>query len=125
MLGYVTAVPQCSTWSMMVPTTGLIAYTLVIRGTSHLTAGCQSSSPEARLSLGLQVDEISEQRRAQIKLQLCIGGDDVGLHPSVFDDACRRNNKGRNPNRIVSRFDRRYTKKSDINTISSNLVTLD
>lgn len=54
---------------------------------AHLAAGGKSSCPEASFSFGFQHRQISEQRRAQGKVHLSVGGDDVGLLSTMFDDA--------------------------------------
>lgn len=54
---------------------------------AHLAAGGKSSCLEAALSFGFQHLQIPEERRAQGEVQLGVGGDDVGLLSTVFDDA--------------------------------------
>lgn len=60
----------------------------------YLTAGGKSSCLETRFGFGFQHPQIPEQRRAQEEVHLGVGGDDVGLLSTMFDDALTTHREG-------------------------------
>lgn len=61
---------------------------------AHLAAGGKSSCLEGSFSFVFQHLQISEERRAQGEVHLSVGGNDVGLLSTMFDDALTEEGEG-------------------------------